>query len=160
MTTEASRRAASRRLARARRVAGDESGVVAIEFALVLPLILMVLFAILDFGQVFNNVNDANQIAATGARLAAVDGKPSATSLQTYLKSQGDTQALRNHIAVCISFPTNNATGTSGQVGDPVKVRVTAPFKLVKLLGGSTVQLHGEAINRLERTPSNYSAGC
>ena len=55
---------------------------VAVEFALVLPLILFVLFAIIDFGQVFNNLNDANHIAGMGARYAAVDNKPTGDTLQ------------------------------------------------------------------------------
>jgi Flp pilus assembly protein TadG len=129
--------------------------VVAIEFALVLPFILIFLFAIIDFGQIFNNVNDANQIAADGARFAAVDTKPTSDSLQTYLKAQGDTQALRDKIGVCIEFPAG-----SSKVGDPVKVKVTSSYQLVPLLGGATIDLHGEATMRIERPPTTYSAGC
>lgn len=127
----------------------------AIEFALVLPLILTFLFVIVDFGQVFNNVNDANQIAADGARFAAVDSKPTGAQLQSYLKSQGDTQGLRDNIAVCIAFPN----GTSN-VGDPVTVNVTSSYNLVPLLGGVNIPLHGSATMRIERPPTTYSAGC
>jgi Flp pilus assembly protein TadG len=148
-------RAAARRRRGLRRQVADESGVVAVEFALVLPLILFVLFAIIDFGQVFNNLNDANHIAGMGARYAAVDNKPTADTLQNYLKSQGDTQNLRDNIGVCIVFPN-----TTFKIGDPVQVRVTSSFKLVPLLGGTTIPLHAEATMRIERPPTNYSAGC
>jgi hypothetical protein len=142
---------------RRRRLTSDESGVVAIEFALTLPLILLVLFAIIEFGQVFNNLNDVNQIAANGARLAAVDTDPPGTdSLQVYLEKQADTQRLKDHIDVCVQFPS----GTPAKVGDPVKIVATSPYHLIPLLGGATLNLHGEATMRIERVPSTYTAGC
>jgi hypothetical protein len=145
---------------RRRRLAGDEAGVVAVEFALTLPLILIVLFAIIEFGQVFNNLNDVNQIAATGARLAAVDNKPTGDTLQVYLAKQADLQQLKDHINVCVQFPL----GTS-KVGDPVLVRVTSTYDLVPLLGnlipgGGHLNLKGEATMRLERLPTTYVADC
>ena len=138
-----------------RRRADGESGVVAIEFALVLPFILMFLFAVIDFGQLFNNLNDSNQIAANGARFAAVNVVPGGGSLQTYLASQADTQRLKDNINVCIKFPN----GGSHAVGDPVQVKVTSQFKLVPILGALNITVHGEATMRLERTPS-YAADC
>jgi Flp pilus assembly protein TadG len=139
---------------RRRRLSTNESGVVAIEFALTLPLILLVLFAIIEFGQVFNNLNDVNQIAAAGARFAAVDNKPTSDSLQVYLEKQADLKYLRDHIDVCIKFPVDNTP----QVGEPVQVNVSAPYHLVPLLGGATINLKGSATMRMERTPTKYSA--
>lgn len=149
-----------RRTTRAHRVSSDESGVVAIEFALVLPIILVFLFSIIQFGQLFNHVNDSNQIAANGARFAAVDRNPGGSgTLQTYLALQADTQNLRDHIKVCITYPN----GTSN-VGDPVKVSVTSNFTLIPLLakfnGGAAVPLHGEATMRIERASSVVTGGC
>jgi Flp pilus assembly protein TadG len=138
------------------RLANEESGVVAIEFALTLPLILLALFAIIEFGQVFNNLNDVNQIAANGARMAAVNtAPPGAGTLQAYLESQADTKGLKKDINVCVQFPS----GTSS-VGDPVQVVATSDYHLVPLLGGATLHLHGEATMRLERVPSTYTADC
>ncbi len=145
--------------ARDPRLLGDESGVVVIEFALTLPIILVFMFAIIQFGQLFNHVNDSNQIAADGARLAAVDNKPGGPSLQSYLAQQGDTQSLRDNVKVCIEFPN----GTS-KVGDPVKVHVSSTFTLIPLLasfnGGAGLALNGYATMRIERTPTQYAAGC
>lgn len=143
-------------------VARDERGVVAIEFALVLPLILMVLFLIIDFGRVFNYVNDANQIAADGARYAAVSDFPGGGSLQDFLRAQASTAEFREGgtqisgpVSVCIEFPSG-----SSNVGDPVLVRVTSDFTLLPIIGDSlTVDIHGEATMRLERVPT-YAEGC
>ena len=133
----------------------NESGVVAIEFALTLPIILIFMFAIIQFGQLFNHLNDSNQIAANGARYAAVDNNPGGSTLQSYLVGQGDTQHLRDNAKVCITFEN----GTS-DVGDPVKVSVSSSFTLIPLLGGATLSVNGHATMRIERTPSKYSAGC
>lgn len=154
----------SPRSARARQLARDESGVVAIEFALVLPFILLFFFVIIDFGQIFNNVNDLNQLAANGARFAAVNTKPVAgSSLQAGLVSQADTNALRNEAKVCVSFP-----GVNSNVGQPVMITATSNFDYVPLLQRAfkelglptTVALHGKATMRIEVAPTAYSEGC
>lgn len=141
----------------ARTARTEESGVVAVEFALVLPLILIVLFSIIQFGQLFNHLNDGNQIAADGARFAAVDVNPGTggQTLQQYLVSQADTSGLRSKIGVCVSFPSGAST-----IGNPVKVSTSSTFTLIPLLGGATLTLHGAATMRIERTASHYSAGC
>lgn len=149
------------------RAVRDERGVVAVEFALILPLVLFIFLAIVDFGRVFNYLNDTNQIAANGARYAAVDQNPGGGTLQEYLAAQGDTKELRDGgseavdapLDVCIDFPANVLTGTSGQVGDPVTVKVESEFDLIPLLGGISLPIRGSATMRLERPPS-YSADC
>jgi Flp pilus assembly protein TadG len=135
---------------------------VAIEFALILPLLLLVLFGIIDFARALNYLNDSNQIAAQGARLAAVNNNPAApSSLQSYLSSLGDTAELRGGsdqvtqpITTCIDTPTNVATGTKGKVGDPVRVVTTSKFKLLPIVGVGTMTLKGNAVMRIERIPT------
>ena len=97
---------------------------------------------------------------------------PGGGSLQQWELSQADTKELRSGgtaavpsgAQVCVSFPTNNQTGTSGQVGDPVQVDVSVnyhwlPF-LSSTLGSPSVTVTGSATMRLEALPTNYSAGC
>lgn len=141
-----------------RGLARNESGVVAIEFALTLPLILLVLYAIIQFGQVFNALNDANQLAANGARYAAVNSKPPPSppaadgTFQSNLGSHADMSWLRSSLKVCVEFP-NGPT-----VGNPVKVSTSAPFTLIPLLGGA-ITIHGEATMRIERDVT-FAGGC
>ena len=132
----------------------------AIEFALTLPFIFIVLFLIIEFGQVFNNLNDVNQIAANGARFAAVDSNPSGGgSLQDYLADQAGTQRLKDDIKVCVEFPN----GTSN-VGDPVKIVATSTYTLLPIIGTfvsePSLDLEGSATMRIERPPTTYVAGC
>jgi Flp pilus assembly protein TadG len=147
-------------------VVRGQRGAAAVEFAVVVPVLLLIVFGILDFGRAMNYDNDATQLANEGARWAVVNSNPGgSSSLAGWIKSQGDTSEMRNHSTVCISFPSNPATGTSMQVGDPVQVTVAVNFQWLPFVNravGSpgTTTMTGKAIMRLEQPPTNYSAGC
>jgi Flp pilus assembly protein TadG len=150
----------------------DESGVALVEFALVLPLLLLLLFGMLDFGKAFNYWIDETHLANEAARWAVVNNNPGSGTLQAWTLSQADTPELQNGgtssvptaAQVCISFPTNSQTGTSGKVGDPVRVTVSVTYNWLPFVGNSisagNVTVVGDATMRLEAVPTNYSAGC
>jgi Flp pilus assembly protein TadG len=65
-----------------RRLSGRDTpdrGAAAVEFALVLPLLLLILFGIIDFGRALNAQITLTQAAREGARLAAL-GQPGVVS--------------------------------------------------------------------------------
>jgi Flp pilus assembly protein TadG len=150
----------------AMRLLNNERGTSLVEFALVLPLLLLILFGVLDFGKAFNYRNDQTHLAAEGARWAVVNANPGGGSLQQYIKDQADSAELRSLAQVCIEFPTNSETGTSGQVGDPVSVTVKSDYNWIPFLssgagGGLTLPttISGSATMRLEALPTNFSVG-
>jgi Flp pilus assembly protein TadG len=144
-----------------------EDGAALVEFALVLPILVLLLFSMLDFGKAFNYWIDETHLANEGARWAAVNKNPGGGSLQQYIQSQATTPELRNGgtasvpnpAEVCISFPN----GTSN-VGDPVRVSVSVNYNWLPFIGNQTgvtqASLTGSSTMRLEALPSNYSAGC
>jgi hypothetical protein len=152
-------------------VTSNESGQALPEFALVLPLLLVLLFGMLDFGKAFNYWIDTTQITSEGARFAAVNRKPdplNGLSLQQQLREQGNTAELRNGgtdsvaapAQVCIEFPN----GTSNP-GDPVLVRMTFVYTWLPFLGDAmgdiaSTSVTSTAVMRLEATPTNFAAGC
>lgn len=158
-----------------RSLLADEAGQALAEFALVLPVLLLVLFAMLDFGKLFNYWQDATHITAEGARYAAVNRKPAPSdpaSLQEQLLAQGDTSELRTGTLangdpsqslpvvaqVCISFPD----GTSN-AGDPVRVTMSFTYHWLSFLGstlGPSQTVTSTATMRLEALPTTYAAGC
>ena len=155
-----------------RKLVRNEKGTALVEFAMILPILALLLFGVLDFGKAFNYWNDETHLAAEGARWAVVNSNPGSGTLQQYIQQQADTSELRSLATVCVSFPTNPDTGTSQQVGDPVSVTVKAnypwiPFlrSRIHILGGTSVQLtlpgsiSGTATMRLEALPTSYSAG-
>jgi Flp pilus assembly protein TadG len=142
----------------------EERGTALVEFALVAPLLFLLLFGMLDFGKAFNYWNDSNHLAAEGARWAVVNSNPGSGSLQQYIQQQADSSELRGLAVVCVAFPTNPDTGTAGQVGDPVTVSVKSTYTWVPFVSqranlSPTTQINGSATMRLEALPTNYSAG-
>jgi len=146
----------------------DESGAALVEFVLVLPLLLVLLFGMLDFGKAYNYWIDGTQLAHEGARFAAVNKNPGpGASLQESIRDQADTPELKNGgtasvpsaLSVCIDFPN----GTS-QIGDPVRVRVTTTYSFLSFLsskvGIANKTIQADSIMRLEQPPTNFSAGC
>ena len=142
----------------------DQKGTSLVEFALILPVLALILFGLLDFAKAFNYWNDQTHLASEGARWAVVNSNPGSGTLQQYLQQQADTSELRGLATVCVSFPNNPDTGTSGQVGDPVMVTVRSrytwiPFVASKASLSPSTTITGTATMRLEALPTAYSAG-
>ena len=77
----------------ARRLVRDASGATAAEFALVLPLLLLMIFAVIDVGRFMWEYNRAEKATQVGVRVAAVtDVIPSGLAAATYLGVGGLTQ--------------------------------------------------------------------
>ena len=139
----------------------DERGTALVEFALIAPLLFLLLFGIIDFGRALDYYNQVTQLAGQGARAAAVnrnpDGTPitSVSSLQNQLVQQYTAQPqLRNGEVVCITqLPTN--------VGDPVTVKVSYQFQFLPLIGAAAGALGGLTLSstqteRAEIVPASY----
>jgi Flp pilus assembly protein TadG len=73
--------------------ARSERGAELIEFALVLPLLLVVVLGIVDFGFLFQRLEVITNAAREGARMAVLPGPYSTTDVQTrvcdFIKSGG-----------------------------------------------------------------------
>jgi hypothetical protein len=144
-----------------------EAGVALVEFALVLPLLLVILFGMLDFGKAFNYWIDETHLANEAARWAVVNKNPGGGTLQEYIQQQADTPELRNGgtssvpgpLQICISFPNGSAN-----VGDPVHVTASSTYNWLPLIGNrigiTQTTITGSATMRLEAIPTNYGAGC
>jgi len=145
-----------------------ERGQATVEFALIIPVLILVIVGLIEFGKAFNYWISLNNIASDGARWAAVGkvpGNPAANvgELTTYIKSQFLTGELKNEVGdggVVICFTPQTAGATRPSAGDAVTVRVTAhhPIGLV-FTDAITVNLRGKATMRLEQTPSDATSG-
>jgi Flp pilus assembly pilin Flp len=165
---------------RLRRLVHEQRGASLVEFALIAPLLFIVLFALIDFGKAINYWNDQTQLAAQGARLAAVNGgnaladpgvclNPAVTksTLTDYIQCQADTRELLSGkttpsgataAEVCISLP-----GTSGAIGQPIRVIVKSAYTWIPLLplpaSLKTITIQGAATMRIERTWTGGAVG-
>jgi Flp pilus assembly protein TadG len=154
-----------RGMSRRARCRKDERGQVLVEFALLLPLLLLIVVGILQFGLALNFWLDLQRIANQGARWAVVNSFPdcatakdvqcTSPTLQGYLADEPVSAGLNDKVCVDITFPS----GAGPDVGDPVKVEVYAPFRFVALLNLAQIRLGADATMRLEQKPGRYSGG-
>ena len=147
------------RVCKVRRL-GDERAQALVELALVLPLFLVLVFGMMDFGKAINYWLDQNHLASSGARLAVANYQPSGGTLQDYIRRQADTPELRAGATVTITYPD-----TTCKVGDPIKVTVEYRYTWLEFLVGRigmapTSDIGGSATMRLEQKPTFAGSGC
>lgn len=102
----------------------DERGAVAVEFALLVPLIVIILFAITEFGIALSRMEVYTSAAREGARYAAVDCRPDAVKCTpTLIASRVQNAAIGYPIS---ATPTaNRDCSVQANVGQQVTVSWT-----------------------------------
>jgi uncharacterized protein (UPF0333 family) len=134
----------------------EESGQAAIEYALVLPVVLIFVLAIIDFGFVFNFWNNEQELASATARYAVVGRNPGpGATLQASMRStmasnamkNGGTRSIPTAAQICVSFPDGRGVG-----------KRVLPY----LPDRTAVHISGTATMRQETTPSTTAVpdGC
>jgi Flp pilus assembly protein TadG len=149
----------------------DQRGVALIEFALVLPMILLILLGMIDVGKAVNYWNDETHLANEAARSAAVNRRIVPTELiNETVRNEADSAELRNGgtgsvsspgVQICIWFPNNNRSSADDpvrdhEIGDPVQVIVHAQYNWLAYLVGKGLPVHSDlsasSTMRLEQT--------
>jgi hypothetical protein len=150
-------------LVRHRKSAGHrrtrQEGAVMVEFALVLPLLLLLLLGMVEFGRAFNYWIDETHLANAAARWAAVNKNPGpGGSLQESVLSEADTKELKEGAALCVGLPNSSA-----EVGEPIEAKVSYEFNWMPFIGSAIgvtkTTLIGKATMRLEQKSTEYTTG-
>jgi len=108
----------------------NAEGQTMVEFALVLPILCLLLFGVIQFGIVFNNYVDLTDAVRAGARKAAVSrltsdpSGPNGVAKQAVINSAGDIKI----------DPTKVTVTSDWQPGDDVTVQAAYPYS-ISLLG-------------------------
>ncbi len=152
----AAARSGRRETQRDRRRLSRDRGAALVEFAIIAPMLFMLLFGIIDFGLMFGQKLDVIQGSREGARLASVNYQATADSSGSTQTSEivAETcarMALADDSTVTITF----AVGTD--VGDTVSIVVRKPAQPVtgmfdEILDG--VVLFSRVTVRLEQDAS------
>ena len=137
-----------------RRFARDERGATVVEFALVAPLFLLIVFAAVDVGRAYYTVNQLATAVREGARFAAVQPNPVAQIAEVRQVVRGATPSLGgapindDRIEVVLS-------GASPSMSVTVRVR-NYPLRFITPFGsvvGKSAALTREATFLWEAAP-------
>jgi Flp pilus assembly protein TadG len=122
----------------------SERGQSMTEFALVLPLLVVLLFGIIQFGITFNNYITLTDAVRAGARKGAVsrhEKDPAAVTVDAVKAAATDLKPA--DLAVTVE--------STWEAGDEVKVSASYPYQ-IKLLGVSVKEgfIHSATTDRVE----------
>jgi Flp pilus assembly protein TadG len=146
----------------------QESGQALVEFAIVLPVLILIILGILYFGRYENYSNQETQLAEEGARWAAVDNNPSTTqTLQSYIQAQAQPELANGSsdvsaARVYLYCPTGTCTSVNTDYVIAC-VTTTVQYPFLKIGSGivtesATMRIE-QAQTTAEWTPATPPAG-
>jgi Flp pilus assembly protein TadG len=101
--------------ARRRHKGHFERGAAAVEMALVMPLLILMVMGIIDFGRIFNGEIQLSQAAREGARIAALgaSGPYSSTNVSDRAKAALTNPAFQGNASVGVTVRVVDGSGTT-----------------------------------------------
>jgi hypothetical protein len=140
----------------------DQRGQALVEFAIILPIVLLILLGVVAFGLAFNAQNNEANLANLAIRLADVnlctqcnagDGNQ---QISKYIVKQADTKQLTNDgLTICFRSPPGSpaADPANPKAGDPVQVILSSNFKWFHYTGLNfgTTPIVARVTGRLEQ---------
>jgi Flp pilus assembly protein TadG len=173
---------APKRLPRPRRslrtLLRNERGTALVEFALIAPLLFLLLFGVIEFGRVLNYYNDLTQLSGQGARAAVVSRNPDGSAVGTanadcpansqtiqcqLAKTYPTDGELKNGISVCLGTMAADGTITAPTsppaVGAPITIRTKFTYSFIaNIFGFGSITLTSTQTERNEAT-TTWSGG-
>ena len=133
------------------RLVTDTTGAALIEFALSLPLVLLILVGIFDFGFLFQKYQVVTNAAREGARMMILPGYSEAdckSRVSAYLLAGGVKETDTTTCQPELITPA----GATASTGMRVRVEITHTFKFISLFapGIANVKLHAVSVMRAE----------
>lgn len=141
----------------------DQRGQALVEMALALPILLLMVFGIIEFGRVYTAQLEINSIARQGARTAAVspaaqDGAV-ANSMMDLLLGTSESRAV---VSGAVTVPSTSSTGANiitsisrdNSLPPNVVSTVTMPVKIytpiISNIAGDPVMLNASVTMRIQ----------
>jgi Flp pilus assembly protein TadG len=140
-------------------IGAHDRGAEAVEFALVVPIFLLLVFGIVDFGYMINRDTMVNNASREGARAGALN--PDQTAINTLVRQSlstlepvGTSPSKVTVLATCRTpsgSPTCNMSNhtTDAISGGTVIVTITYTHKWITPVGASISKLNGWPINTI-----------
>jgi Flp pilus assembly protein TadG len=119
----------------------DDRGAAAVEFALVAPLLLLMVLGIAEFGRAFHIQASLSQAAREGVRVMALQNNPAGAVAAT--QAAAPTLTLTN-----ITVSPSNCVASGLTPAATATVTVTYSFTFISTLFGSGMTLTGQGVMR------------
>jgi Flp pilus assembly protein TadG len=97
-----------------------------VEFAIILPLLLLLVVGIFEFGRYFYNMNNITNVAREGVRFAVVTPNYTQASVESFVKQRLSAFGY-DPTKSTVTVTAKPASGS----GNPVTVAVTLPFESI-----------------------------
>jgi len=127
----------------------EDRGAAAVEFALILPIMLLLLFGLIQYGYYFYAMQAGSSAVGDAARRMAVGNCTTTGQVQTLLKNKlGPATTANSPGGITVTIDYTNVDGSGGtapgEIGGSVQVTATFPtldihFPLIPVPGGGTV---------------------
>ena len=134
-----------------KRLGKSEKGQAMVEFALCLPLVLMILGAIIDFGWVFMHELTLSTAVREGARVAVINVSDG-TYIDKAKEKVEDTASICNNGTLTVNVtPTNHTNPGEGGIEVSAVYDLQMLTPMAKLIfGGMHYEVHGSCVMRAE----------
>lgn len=127
----------------------DETGAAAVEFALVLPILILLLFGIIEFSIAYNRVQGLHAAAREGARVASLQ-RTTRTEIDQRIRDALDG-VIKDPAAVTIAVTPGSTKPCAGRTGETVVVTAEYPTDIdIPLWGKKALTLTGKGTFRCE----------
>lgn len=133
----------------------DQNGQAITEFAIMLPLLIIVVFAIVEFGLLLYNTQMITNASREGARAGIVVGLDRETDEPKTVSENAATVYCRDYLVTFSDTPTFSALATfssGARFGDPLTVTVTYLYDYLVLsaFGFDPITLTQTTVMRFE----------
>ena len=128
----------------------SEKGAAAVEFAMVLPIFIAIIFGIIQFGFYFWTAESANTAAREAARRVVVGD----------CWNSGNMTGFATSFASQATAVTRSADPASLEVGQNITITVTADSEIINLIPGIPATVTREYVARMEVDQASATDGC
>ncbi len=141
----------------------EDRGAAAVEFALILPVLILLIFGIVQYGIYFWARSSAVAAAREGARRASVGDYPVCSDFTTFVKSElsGAQTGTGSTVKRTIAAKGTGNLLTTLQPGDTMKISVSFPvvnLGLIPLPASGTITVN--TTSRVENVGATAPAAC
>ena len=115
----------------------DSAGVAAVEFALVLPLFLLLILALIDFGRMFFVIESVTSASREGARYSSLysNGVPTSGDVTNLVNSSAPGAATLSQLRTNVTLTVVQSPCSTSILNENTTVQVSTNFKWLLPVG-------------------------